>query len=279
MTEQLSPERAKELSSGLYGELSAKYLSNYVVPFFFGSVAGQGPTYLNNGSAYFIKTDKAVFGITAAHVVNECLQLAKDDHFSCGLFPVNFTEHPEDLICFDDLASRIIDKNDKRDIATFGITEAELNTLKVSTTSVWPPKSAEIEKGVGFCGYPGIARNIKEDVIKVSIPKQREIIISFMVFPVLAIASSITEYQITYVFDWEKTVQTQGFRIPPGDFDIGGMSGGPALIRLETPEGIEHWGPGGVISEGKMNPELGEGRIIAARIDECLGPQGHISKT
>ena len=278
MFDPITSERAKELAGGLYGEVSAKSLAQFVVPFFFGQATGDGSVNIRNGSAFFVKTTKGVIGLTADHVIGECLEASSEDNFLCGLFPVNFTEPADCLVEFESIEDRIIDRNENRDIATFWIKDDELNNLKVNVVSTWPPITPETGKGIGFCGFPSVKREIKEDIITVSKPKQREIVVSFMVFPVMAIASSISEYQITYVFDWEETVKTQGFQHTPADLDLGGMSGGPALAKLQTKEGIEYWGPAGVITEGKLNPKLGDGRIFAARIDECLGPQGKISK-
>lgn len=217
--------------------------------------------------------------MTADHVIKECIDVSNRENISCGLFPVNFSESPIELIEFNNIANRIIDRSEKRDIATFEITDDELNKLNVSTTSIWPPVSPEVSKGVGFCGFPSVERRIMKDTKTVTTPSKREIDISFMVFPILGIADSVSEYQITYIFDWDSTVETQGFRLSPENLDLGGMSGGPALTKLETEAGIEHWGPAGVIIEGNMDPELGAGRIIAARIDDCLSENGSISKT
>lgn len=277
MVESITPERAKELAAGAYGEVSAKYFSRYVVPFFFGQADESGQIVLKNGSAFFVRTSETVFGITADHVITGCLEASGGDTISCGLFPVNYSTRPADLVEFDNLEDRIIDRNERRDIATFRVTDDELTKLGVTVASKWPPVPPEIGKGIGLCGFPSDQR-ARETISDVAMRSGiREVVLSFMVFPVMAVATSISELQITYVFDWKTTVQTQGFRITPTDLDLGGMSGGPCFTKVETPAGIEHWAPVGVIFEGRMNPDMGDGRIFAARIDDCMSATGNIS--
>lgn len=250
-------------------------MSQYVVPFFYGKAEANKPIHAKNGSAFFEDTGKEVFGITADHVIEKCIECSNEANYTIGLFPVNYSAKPAELLEIKNIGDRIISRSKKRDIATFKVTSDELTKLGVFVVSRWPPDTPETGKGIGFCGFPSDTKNI----VTISRTKQLDIVFSIMVFPVMAFATSINEYQITYTFDWKEAVATQGFKLPPADLNLGGMSGGPALAKLITKGGIEIWGPAGVISQGELNYEFGEGRIIAARIDECLGPQGYISRT
>jgi hypothetical protein len=267
-----SPECARKLSAGEYGEASAKYFARYAVPLFYGTADESGRIIARNGSAFFVQTPKGVFGVTADHVIGGCLEASSVGDYACGLFPVNYSMRPAGLVEFDRVEDRIIDRSERRDIATFRITEDEIKRLGVSVASKWPPVSPEPGYGVGFCGFPSDPR--ARELLRLG---PRDIVVSFMVFPVMAIASSVSEYQITYMFEPEEAVTTQGFVSSPADLDLGGMSGGPAFTKVETPSGIEHWAPAGVIYEGCMNPGIGKGRIFATRIDDCLAASGSIS--
>ncbi len=178
MAEAITPERAKELSAGDYGEASAKYFANYAVPVFFGREDASGKIVLRNASAFFVKSPEATFGVTADHVIKECLSAP-----FCGLFPVNFSDNPEELVELGDLEDRIIDRSERRDITTFRISDDELVKLGVTTASKWPPVAPEIGKGVGFCGFPADERARQIASVKLSNSSLREVIISFM--PVL----------------------------------------------------------------------------------------------
>ena len=272
MAEEITPERAIELSAGEYGEASAKFFANYAVPLFFGRVDEAGEIVLRNGTAFFIKSPKTTFGVTADHVIKACLNAPP-----CGLFPVNFGNSPAALVELGDIEDRIIDRSERRDIATFRISDDELSKLGVTTASHWPPVAPELKKGVGFCGFPADKRARQIVSVNLDASGTRQVVVSFMPFPVRGIASSISEYQFTFVFNRETVVKTQGFQTAQDDLHIGGMSGGPAFSKIWTPGGVEYWSPAGVVTDGCMNPELGEGRLIAARIDECLAATGTIS--
>ena len=276
MAVTITAERAKELAAGLYGEVSAKNFARYTVPFFFGRESSDGTVIARNGSAFFVRTPKATFGVTANHVVKGCLEAIDKGGFTCGLFPVNYSTNAAGLVEIGNLADRIIDRNEDRDIATFQITDKELKHLEVLVASHWPLIPPLPGKGVGFCGFPSDRRVHDRKPVSDRVPGRRDIVISFEPFPILAIATSISERSITYQFDWETTVQTQGFKIPPSELELGGMSGGPALAKIETGGGIEFWGPAGVIRSGNFTSDLGTGFIFASRIDNCLMETGKI---
>ena len=272
MVDPATPELARELSAGDYGRASAEYLARYAVPLFYGRADQSGRIIAKNGTAFFVQTPTAVFGVTAEHVMRECLEVSTTYKYACGLFPVNYSKYPSDMIELANIERRVIDTSERRDIATFQITENELERLGVTVASEWPPVAPEPGSQVAFCGFSSDprARVIRKSGLG-------EIVVSFMPFPIIAIATSVSEHQITYVFESEYAVETQGFESAPADLDLGGMSGGPAFAKVETVSGIEYWIPAGVIYEGRFNPDMGKGRIFAARIDDCLAATGTIS--
>ena len=118
---------------------------------------------------------------------------------------------------------------------------------------------------MAFVGYPGTHRDI---VTVVQSPRGPELTLRWAVFPGFGIAASVSERQVTFQFDRSETTDPPpGFRHPDPDLDLGGMSGGPLLMKCGTRSGIEYWAPAGVITQGEMRTELNGGLLFASRLD------------
>jgi hypothetical protein len=270
--------KARGLASGEYGLALRKHVAAFAVPFFiirrgrFSRVnPSQNKDLFANGTAFFIDLGYGPFGVTANHVVEEALA---ETTVSLGLFPKQYQQPAQTLLRFDDLRRRIIQQSPGHDVATFRISGEEIQQLGVSVLTAPPVIPEEGRGGVAFVGFPGVQREI------VGIGGSRtqpEMTFSFAVFPGFGIAASVSSRQITFQFERDALVQTPGLSAPPPDFDLGGMSGGPLLARVETVAGIEHWAPAGIITDGKMLPEHESGFLFAARAD-CLMPDGKIAE-
>ena len=268
--------RAKAPASGQYGQALLKHIAAFAVPFFIirrGTFSRTNPIQnkdlFTNGTAFFVDFGNGPFGITANHVVEEAL---KETTVSCGLFPKQYQQPVRRLLELDDLRQRLIQQSSHHDVATFRIGEEEIEHLGVSVLTARPTIPDEGRGGVAFVGFPGALREI------VGIGGSRilpEMMFSFAVFPGFGIAASVSNRQITFQFEHEALIQTPGFSAPPADLELGGMSGGPLLARVQTVGGIEHWAPAGIITAGEMLPQYESGFLFAARAD-CLTLDGKI---
>jgi hypothetical protein len=202
--------------------------------------ADGGPV-LHNGSIFFVRTKKALFGVTARHVYEGYLERAEAERTICQIG--NLIVDPND---------RLIDTGRDIDIATFHITPIELAELG-NITVPWPPKVPTVGAGVFVCGLPGFARNM---------PTSR--IVAFKHFTALMCVDSVSERGISMVRQPnEEMMDLLGTGLPPTNMDIGGMSGGPIALHMNTPMGLTCWFLSAVISEGHQAYDI----IHAARAD------------
>lgn len=279
--QQFSEMEARTLIKGEYGTESLKCLAHYAVPFFIAKAARfssledlrekdlrEENKILVGGTAFFVGFGDRPYGVTAYHVITEALGR---DVALRGLFPVQYEGPAKYLLELADLDSRIIAQDKTRDIATFKVSQTELERLGVSVLSAAPVVPVK-GRGVGFAGFPGAQRELVNLRHHRGFPVMD---ICVAVFVGVGIATAVSDRQITYQFERDYLETSPGFDLPPPDFDLGGMSGGPLLMKMETQSGFEFWRPAGVITQGDMLPGLGSGFLYAARAD-CLREDGSI---
>ena len=273
----ITEEQARTLASGTYGRASLEHIASYGVPLFIvrrGTIATRNldstRNLLSNGTAFVVDLGQGSFGVTANHVVEDALAptVAK-----VGLFPKRFERPALSLVEMPDFKERIIVRDAERDIATFRLTSDEVADLRVSILSAPPMVPTEGTGGVAFVGYPGAQRDV--DTVQRG-PDGPEMILSWAVFPGFGVAASVSARQVTFQFDRsELTGPPAGFNHPDPNLDLGGMSGGPILMKCETQSGIEYWAPAAVITQGVMRDDLNGGLLFASRLDS-LRPDGRI---
>lgn len=273
----ITEERARILASGTYGQASLEHIASFGVPFFIvrrGTISTRKldstRNLLSNGTAFVVDLGQGPFGVTANHVVEAALAATVE---KVGLFPKRFDMPALPLVDMPNFEERIIVRDAERDIATFRLTIDEVADLGVSILSAPPMVPTESMGGVAFVGYPGTQR----DIVTVQRgPDGPEMTLSWAVFPGFGVAASVSDRQVTFQFDVsELTNPPPGFRHPDPNLDLGGMSGGPMLMKCETQSGIEYWAPAAVITQGEMRDDLNGGLLFASRLDS-LGADGRI---
>ncbi len=265
----ITEEQARRLASGTYGRASLKHIASFGIPFFIvrrGTISPRNldaaRNLLSNGTAFVVSLGQGPFAVTADHVIEVALAATVE---KVGLFPKRFEQPALPLVEMPDFEERIIARDAERDIATFRLTSEEVDRLKVSVLTVQPMVPTEGTGGVAFIGYPGTQREVT--AVRHG-PDGPEITLNWVVFPGFGVAASVSERQVIFQFDRsELTDPPPGFCHPDPDLDLGGMSGGPMLMKCETRSGIEFWAPGGVITEGKMSADLNGGFLFASRLD------------
>ena len=258
----MTPDQAKELIAGPFGEAALKAVAGYVSPIFWAVEDEEGREFVpNNGTIFFVDAGHGAFGVTANHVYQGYLDAkAAYPRVDCGIGRQCFVAPPSATLPFDPEA-RLIDQSQDPDIATFRITAEELKQLGTTTITVWPPVIPEVGQSIAFAGFPGRERRPVG-------PRE----LSFAPYPVLVVATSVNERYISCRFDREFLVPAPGFGLPAPNYDTGGISGAPLLTVVER-NGLQHWALGGVVCEGNPNLEI----ILAARAD-CILPDGKLRR-
>jgi hypothetical protein len=221
---------------GGLGKAELEFIASLTAPFFWILCNSDGKEMTKSGSAFFLDAGEGVFGVTAAHVIQECLQDSRSSTFVQCM--IGGHGHTVPL----HLGDRIIDGNLDMDIATFRIRREEVqrtgHTILTGYQKAWPPRLPDLARGVTYCGFPGHARRWLA---------RREV--SFGCVTMSGVATSVHDRCISIQIERENLLKVLGTEEMPEQLDFGGMSGGPLLAIVQTPT-IRSWMPAGVIFEG-----------------------------
>lgn len=197
------------------------------------------PGKLNSGSAFLLQMGQRHFLGTAAHVVKGWEDRIEADE--AVLFQVGATRF--------DPQGRVAWRDDKRDIIFLELSssEAQSTGLVASTpTGGWPPPRAQEGDFVVVSGYPASGRRrLDGDLLE---------------FRSLSFVLSVTAVHDDYFvcqFQREFWVPDGDVVLPPSS-EIGGMSGGPALLLGKLSYPIV-----GVVSEHNASFELMRISVLA----------------
>jgi len=218
---------------------------------------------LNNGTVTFVRTPERLLGVTAAHVVRGYINDSRGGGVSLQIMDRGIA----------DLEERLLDINDRLDIATFAVDDDLLARLgkPVQALENWPPREPQEGRAIMLAGYPG------KDVLNQPNSRRR---LNFGLATALVIAQRVTDKQITWLVDRENETWT-GEGSEPEVLALGGVSGGPLITWIETPNHIVTYALGGIIIEhpdyvGEADPErIVIERVIAIRAD-FIAPSGRI---
>ena len=197
---------------------------------------------LGNGTACVISTPKAVFGVTANHVLEKYERHKADQaDIFCQLGSVPFGP-----------AYSVIDRSKDRDLATFRIPDFRLNqwapTPRIYRTRVWPPPTVKTDDLVVIGGYPKIRRSQSEG-------ERPKVMRSDFVYFIGRVEASSDDHFVLYL-DSSNWYWPKGEALPPQP-NLGGMSGGPCFLIIPEEDRIEL---AGFIYQGQTELELVRGR-------------------
>jgi hypothetical protein len=211
-----------------------------------------GSSEWGSGSAFFVNTGTALFGITAKHVYDEIAkQVELDRAIVCLLYNFPLT----------DVRSRLISRGRDCDVATFEILRSEISRLDRRSVP-WPPSIPPKGKAVVFGGFPSLGRRLSASGS----------VVTFGILKASTHVDSLSERDISLVRPPDDEVtDVDGKGLLPRGLDLGGMSGGPVLAVLDG-VGIVSWALAGVIYECGTEFEI----IKAARAD-MIGADGVIN--
>lgn len=253
----ISMEKAKELLAGDLGKAYRDILAKCCAPIYWFDRKRTDKRILGNGTVTLVKTPEALLGVTAAHVLRGYWCDCKKADLELRVFDAPFP----------DLDERVIDVSDKLDLATFRLNVADLAALGKESQPLadWPPRAPDVGRGIMLAGFPAVERREIDQGVE------------FGLFTSIAVARSVTDLQITWLIEPEAQLANAGVPPPPPQYGLGGVSGGPLITWLETPNHIATFALGGVIIE---HPDYDENdfsveRVVAVRGD-LVNPSGRI---
>lgn len=217
-----------------------KIATSYSIPLFWGkSDLGISA----NGTAFILDTGECKFVVTAAHVYRSYIeQKHKEEVNFCQLSKLNF-----------DLESRLISipESEEIDIATFDISDDEIesigaNVLRGSNQS-WPPPRPNEGNMVVVSGFPGLERIRKEDDYY-----------SLGYYCFNTPVNTISNRHFGCSFDRRYWKDALGKGFPPENYDMGGISGAPAIALIKSEAEVVSWRLAGIVYEATASEILGE---------------------
>ena len=255
-------EEAKAIMKGGLGRAELEFVASLTAPFAWVVRLPEGRFRTKSGSR--------VFGVTAAHVTSEWVK----DLAAQAVVSSFIGSRSEVILPIN--PSRMIDSDIDIDITTLAISEQEVasigHTILTGYQKDWPPKPPQVDRGIYYCGFPGITRtwiSLRE--------------ISFGSATGSGVASSVNEIDISSLIERENLIPTLGRGLPPENFDFRGISGGPMLSVVEN--GIlRGWALAGVIVQGPntsddVNEAIAGLEIIKARRAHFILPDGKLDRT
>jgi hypothetical protein len=246
---ELSDTEEEALMRGPFGTELVNVIQPCVAPLYWQKAGSSDAA--SSGSAFFVNTGKALFGITAGHVYDAFAEEASLDPGKVCWF-YNFP--------IADLRSRLISKGRECDVATFEILPSEISRLD-RRAAPWPPSIPPKGKSVLLAGFPGIGKRMTASGA-----------LTFGMFKSMTNVDSLSERDISLVRPPDDQVtDVDGKGLPPHDIDLGGMSGGPLFTVLDG-AGIVSWALAGVIYEYGAAFE-----IIKAVKADVIGEDGSIN--
>lgn len=199
------------------------------------------PKRVYGGTCFFLRFANGVIGVTANHVV-DVLQKALSDNPNtvCQIR----TSKPVDL------PKIIIDRCERLDIATFGVSEDFIATIGATVLDCrleWPPPEPVVGRAVSFCGFPEAERHTPE----------RGVLTAFACGSV-AMIDDVTERDLIVTYDptRDKPAPWAPWTQPLG-YNMSGCSGGPVLSH-GIKNGLQRWFPIAMIIRGPRGQGTGE---------------------
>jgi hypothetical protein len=235
-TEQEAREIARRV-----GKAAFEFVATIVAPLYWVGRNADGTLYTRNGTAFFLQTKDALFGVTAAHVIEgrrswreHCEQFGKTNIRLGG---------KEGTSTAFDWDARCVDINLEMDIATFIVSPREIEQINRTVYSglqtSWPPEPAREGQGIMYAGFPGHGtRQLSREEVE------------FGIVCGAGLISSVSVRNISSLVEREHLEPALGEGIPPENYNYGGISGGPMLYNVLTKDGVFVNALAGVVYSG-----------------------------
>ncbi|WP_339036159.1 hypothetical protein WHZ78_01145 [Bradyrhizobium symbiodeficiens] len=222
----VTEEEAKTIARSV-GKPTLEFAASIVAPLYWAQRDDEGIITARNGTAFFLRKPDALFGVTAAHVVEgpggwreSCAHHGKAP-LRLGAKNGASVELPWDARCID------IDI----DIATFAISPREIETIERvpygGLRAQWPPPALGVDVGITYSGFPAIGtRNLSREAVQ------------FGVLCGTGLVSSVIDRDISMPLERDYLEPVLGEGVAPEDYDFSGISGGPLIYNVLTARGL-----------------------------------------
>ena len=149
-----------------------EFAASLVSPIYWVVRHSDGTVTTRNGTAFFLRTNSALFGVTAAHVI-EGPRGWREHCLAHGKTPLRLGARDGASIAFD-WDARAVDINLKMDIATFEVSPREIEDIQRSPyaglQNEWPPDPPNERQGIIYAGFPGVGtRQLSRSVVQFGI--------------------------------------------------------------------------------------------------------------
>jgi hypothetical protein len=206
-----------------------RFAASIVAPLYWVARGPNGSIGTRNGTTFFLQTSDALFGVTAAHVIEgtngwraHCEALGKTD--------LRLGAKEGGSVAFD-WDARCVDINLDMDIATFMVSPREIASIDRTPYSglqtQWPPSPPAINTGITYAGFPGVGtRQLSRAAVQ------------FGILCGTGLVSSVNDRDVSTLLEREYLEPAMGEGVVPADYNFGGMSGGPVIYNLLTKGGL-----------------------------------------
>jgi hypothetical protein len=218
-----------------------EFAATIVAPLYWVGRHPDGSLFTRNGTAFFLKTKDALFGVTAAHVI-EGQKSWREHCYQYGKTNIRLGGRRGTSVLFD-WDARCVDINLEMDIATFAVSPREIAQISRTAYSglqtTWPPELPLDRQGIMYAGFPGNGtRQLSPEAVE------------FGVMCAGGFVSSVNVRNISSLVEREYLEPMFGQGIPPENYNYGGISGGPMLYNLLTKSGVFVNALAGVVYSG-----------------------------
>ena len=236
----ITEEEAKAIVRRM-GKPILEFAASIAVPLYWPIRNTDGTIVARNGTAFFLQTNQALFGVTAAHVI-EGRNSWRSHCELHGKTLLRLGGRQGTSVSFD-WDARVVDINPDMDIATFAVSPREIEhidrTVYSGFQTDWPPEPPKEMQGIIYAGFPAVGTR------PLSLASIR-----FGVVCGTGLVSSVSELNVSSLIDRDHLEPTLGDGIPPENFDFGGISGAPMLYVTLTKGGLFLNSFAGVIFSG-----------------------------
>lgn len=228
------------------GPPALKFAASIVAPLYWVGRRPDGTLFTRNGTAFFLQTSEALFGVTAAHVI-EGNGSWREHCERYGVTPIRLGGREGTSVQFN-WDARCVDINLNMDIATFMVSPREVEEINRTIYSGlqvrWPPDPPTVRQGIMYAGFPG---HETRQLSRLSL--------QFGIACGAGLVDSVSPRNISSLIEREYLEPALGQGIPPENYDYGGISGAPMLCNVLTRQGIFVNALAGVIYSGPNTSE------------------------
>jgi hypothetical protein len=129
--------------------------SSIVAPLYWPAKEADGSVTARNGTAFFLRSPEALFGVTAAHVI-EGQHSWREYCEQHGPIQLRLGAKEGRSVSFE-WDARCLDIDLEIDIATFMVSTQEIELInRTPYSGLWPPRAPTENAGITYAGFAGI---------------------------------------------------------------------------------------------------------------------------